>query len=477
MCAGASSKAWNIAVALVLAGLTLCWSLPHSIAGRNIGLAILLFLVLASWRAAPDHGVIRAGRRRSASVALGATLFVLTVWLAAQPWIIGLDWAESEFRSQWFVPVAFALCGYVVASRSVDAGQTQWLARFLLVLVVVLAAVTAVNTANVLWGWLGGAVPDAPERPWLYDSAYQYKLFASQLANSLLLLVACDGLSRWLHGRAVLPVSGKVLTAFWLLAVGGVVTSFARNGLAVALVTTAAVLALTALRPSNGSRRGAAIGALLVLLIGLGIVGGATQYGRWQTMWAGFSHAWQNFDTELSWLGNPGRSSSLAADVRGDGDASAYERLTYLLVGTTLIREAPLGHGFRRTAFVEALEQRFGPGHYLQAHSGLVEFGVGAGLPGLVLLGLLFAQLSWLGVKAWTRDGSWAGAALAVLVLAFTARGLVDNTLRNQFGEMAFFLGGLLFGTLPRFGIASRTQDRQMARPIGPPVPHEELPS
>lgn len=446
---------------LLTAGLVIAWCMPHTIAGRLWGFSLLAAFTVLLWGRctercqAPDV-VVRAPLRW-----IGLLAAALTLWLFGQPWLIGGGAGRSELGSQWLFPLLFAICGYVIGWRAVGPRQASRRASVLRAVVLALAGVTAINVANALWFWYEVSAARLPQNPWLYDSPYQYKVFSSQIALYLFVLAACDLFCRVLNGDSVLGFRVRPTVMLASIGVLGVLTSLSRNALIIWTLSCGwfPILAATRVMRGQPSRRrvkialGAAFAVMVVCIVGVSLD------GRWRSTWEGLSRAWTNFDGDVTWVRNLDRSATLAAQGIERGDESAYERLTYIMLGVRLMVANPLGVGFRRTAYVDALVQAFGPADYLNAHSGIVEFGVGAGVPGLFLFTLLSGLIFLVALRAWSRNPSWQAAALAMMLAAYMLRGILDNTMRNQFAEMAFFLIGLLLGAIR--AVTSEHQDRR----------------
>lgn len=451
-----STRAWaeldlhSGAAVLLTAGLVVTWCMPHTIAGRLLGLALLAAFTVLLWtRGTESRGLPEAVIRRLLPW-IGLSAAALTLWLFGQQWVIGDGAGKSELGSQWLMPLTFALCAYVIAWRADPARQARLRTSIPRAIALTLAGVTAANVANALWHWHEVSATLLPQQPWLYDSAYQFKVFSSQIALYLFLLSACDLLCRFVNGDAMLGFSTRVSVSLAILGVLGILASLSRNALIVwtLICGLLPILAATGLKRRLRSRRHFGLVLAAACAVAAVCVVGVSLDKRWPSTWDGLTRAWDNSGKDLSWVRHWDRSAVLAAQGIERGDGSAYERMTYIMLGARLLIANPLGVGFRRTAFTDALGQRFGPGDYLHSHSGIVEFGVGAGIPGLalfVVLGGLILLLAW---RRWRQSAAWPAAALVLMTSAYVLRGIVDNTMRNQFAEMAFFVIGFLLGAL-----------------------------
>lgn len=434
---------------VLTAGLVLAWSLPHSIAGRLWGAALVGALAVWLWKAGKGVRLAAAHEVRVPLRRIVVLLVAMTVWLGVQPWVIFDGMSKPEIGSQWLLPLWFGACGFTIAILVEPVPGATARRATLRAAVYTMAAVTVLNTSNALWYWIDTATISLPLRPWLYDGPFQFKVFCSQIALYLFVLCASDLLCRRFACDAMPGVSARQSAMLLLIGMSGILVTLSRNAIIVWSVCCALLL-LFAITGSQRTampmrRRGwlAAIAAVATMLV-LGL----SLDERWSVTLDGLGHAWSNFDKDLSWVRNAERSTTLAAQGIERGEVSAYERMTYAMLGARLIAANPLGVGFRRSAFSDAMAKTFGPGDYLNAHSGVIEFGVGAGIPGLILLALICAGLSHAAWRAWSNRPSWPAAALILVLAAYILRGIVDNTMRNQFVEMAVFLLGFLLGAV-----------------------------
>ena len=74
--------------------------------------------------------------------------------------------------------------------------------------------------------------------------------------------------------------------------------------------------------------------------------------------------------------------------------ASNYERISWIIVGTSLIRENPLGYGLIEQSFGKLSKIKWPTSRLTQAHSGWIDLTLGLGIPGvLFILGALILTI------------------------------------------------------------------------------------
>ena len=110
---------------------------------------------------------------------------------------------------------------------------------------------------------------------------------------------------------------------------------------------------------------------------------------------------------------------------------SFYVRAVSVRIGVAGIAAHPLGLGYGADAFGRYLVQQGGTSGAISSESGWIDFALGNGIPGLLLLlGLFWALLrrGWLAFRA----GHPAGLAALLVTLNFAARSLLDGHLAGS---------------------------------------------
>ena len=89
------------------------------------------------------------------------------------------------------------------------------------------------------------------------------------------------------------------------------------------------------------------------------------------------------------------------------------------------------------------------------AHAGLLDFPLGVGLPGVLLLIASLLAAARYGWTSWRRHGNAAGLALALFAMTYLARAAVDGIVRDHMLEQAMFMLGMLLAATA-FGAEER---------------------
>lgn len=108
----------------------------------------------------------------------------------------------------------------------------------------------------------------------------------------------------------------------------------------------------------------------------------------------------------------------------------------------------PLGMEISRDTFHKLVLEKYGRAGMAHSHNSWIDLGVEIGIPGLTIWGLVLLLLTQSGWRAWRADQEPLGLGLAVLVIMFTVRGLLDSIFRDHEIEQFMLVAGLLLSTL-----------------------------
>lgn len=147
-----------------------------------------------------------------------------------------------------------------------------------------------------------------------------------------------------------------------------------------------------------------------------------------------------NVDQLSNW-----RDSSIPLPVNEDGvtvSGTNYDRISWGIVGMRLLMENPLGYGLIDRSFSHLAKKVWPDTSLVQSHSGWLDFSLGVGIPGLILVMLAFL----LGLKAcreapelWKDMILWI--AFGVILLFITT-----EVSQNIYVEGLFLILGALIG-------------------------------
>lgn len=431
------------AIITFLSGVLLTvWPIPHTIAVRQIALALLMIVLLV-------------GLKKS-SVSLfkqnpGGIFYAfvgLTLWMTIQSVFIAVDPdAIGNMTSHWLritiSTITGALLGCYIARqkpRNTSGSKAATVIMLAIALPFILhTGIVIVNSFEMFletgsFGRRLTGLTDGPDK-------------ISYLTNIVMALV--------LAAFAYLLINKKVtrqlgLTA--LVCIIGAITvldqyfALMRNGIICAALMCIITITYVGIRSSFSvkAKLGTALLTLVVLAAGVHM---QAQDTRWQSFAETLPLGWDT-QSNLSWL-----DASLPMPTLSDGSTvnhSNYVRIAWIKEGGVLIAENPLGRGYERNAFGRALMEKFSVNkvHSLHSHSGIIDFTIATGIPGGILLYGLFLLMFVYGLKSSVKSPSLIipGLGLALLAADFGTRSLLDSVLRDHMFEMFMFLSCIFVG-------------------------------
>jgi O-antigen ligase len=418
-------RAFEIAFALFLFVLPI----PGTIAVRNVLLLALLLLMVWCRRELRQAYSLGASRLP----ALAGWLAVLSAWIAIQAiWISDeTAWALKESFRQWLPALLAAVVGVgvVLLGRCAGWSRQQMLGRIVLLLL----AQTIFSLLVCMPDFIADGV--FPQSKTFLTAG---KLEISYWNNLLLAFLAVDGLTRWLFRQRLSFLPTPVL-------VGGIVIAFfsnlvfgARNGVIGSLLLLSSLLLLVLWHERKRRSVGKVLAVVVVALVVMSVLGWANY--QLDPRWARFQET-----AQIAWQAGPNEAwvhpddAELPRLKSGESvEPSAYFRIAWIRAGLNLVADYPWGVGYGRNAFGHALrksmETRLG-----HAHSGLIDWTVGLGIPGLCLGVGFLSWAAWVGVRRYFSGADPAGLILTFVVGGFFGRMMLDSINRDHM-LMVFFL-------------------------------------
>lgn len=426
----------------MLFGLMLIYPIPHTIAARNILLVAFLAGCAVPLRRA-------GGAALAPQVAplggAGWLLLLLTGWLLFQSALLSARPAQAlnMLRGDWLIALIAAAAGFTSVMATRLRGYAPGLRPLLRALALALFAHIALLLAYQLWLWLAqGSFPFA-------HTPFAEKDYHSVVVTALLGLLLADLLARALCGRNSLALPAGVELAMGLACCVAAVTLSSRNAviIAVCLVVFAAALFMALGRDRLARWRRPTLAALALFIAALAWWGVRSD-ARWVDFAESAAVAVQT-ETHQAWL-EPGRHPWPKTASGRPVEESAYLRIAWAKVALEQIARHPLGLGYGHKAFGWAVNSAYGvdTGHE-SSHSGLLDFTLANGLPGVLLWLALSAALARAGWRAFHRRGSPAGLMLVFTVAAYFLRCTLDGHLSGFRLEMYALLVGALIAALP----------------------------
>lgn len=412
--------------------------IPGTIALRNSLLLLLLVLAGGLWFRVRWALSISGTAIRS----LAAWLAILTGWIVIQAMLISdeMPWALKEMTSQWLPALLVA----VVAAFAVVLASLNGVVRARLLGIVVLLFVgqTVFCLLATFPEYLANGVFPQSKTIWTAG-----KLEISYWNNIVLAFLAVDLLSRWRYRHPMTNLSTGFVVGSVLLILLANLAFGARNGIIGSCILLVSLTLLIVWHERNRVGLARTLGFVLIAgsLIGAMAWGSIKLDPRWATFTETAKIAW-NVKDHQTWL-HPDDMPLPELSSGAPVEASAYMRIAWISAGLDVIRGYPLGVGYGRNAFGHALRktQATRLGH---AHSGLLDWTIGTGIPGLILwLGFTVA-LIWMGLRRYFQRDDPVGLILAFVAGGFLGRMLLDSINRDHM-LMVFFMILALLISLP----------------------------
>lgn len=435
-------------IALLLTSLIFVWPVEHTIALRYaLGGLLLIGTTCWWWPKTWRQSLFGALQARPTGIAC-LLLGMLTLWFVTQAVFIAPEahWVWQELRGQWVKDLLFWGLGLALGAGVVlhkDAQQGQ---RWLLAVLIGLAGIVLWNVFACLWLWFStGQLP-------LMHSVTGARATDSYVNNMLLAFLVGDLLARD-RAQKFLPWDRAVSIVLIVFCVINTAFIGARNGwIGLGMLAFSGVV----VHYINGWQRvGKKALIFLPVLLALLVAGAWTSWKtdpRWNSLKETLPVAW-DIDTNKAWL----NADKYAYPLLPSGqvaDASNYERPAWIHAGLRLVADRPLGAGFSRHAFgheVARLYPESEPSPGMHSHSGMIDFAVGAGVPGVILwLGFVITLIGFGGV-AYFRYGAAAGLVLVFLTSGFFGRSLLDSSMRDHMLEQFLFVAGFLLPNIARY--------------------------
>lgn len=447
---------------LVIFLLLFIWQVPGTISLRNALLGLLL-LTICWWSAQVRPWQFYAQKLRLAPL---LWLTALTGWML----IVILGWSTEqalslrEFSSQWLLAVGCGATGLLAARNAVHTNRLTIQRLFNIVFLALLAQVCLHDLLGFIY-WL--ATSEQPFRqapvlylpqiisnlwhgnPWLeaFNESSPDKF--SYVNNTLAALLVAETVQRLLLHKRWLPYSN----AFFLGALAAVLLCSywlqMRNGNVGLLLLFALAALMVCIRLIKSMGASKVLLGLTLVLATLGVVGSlmVKSDARWQKLAQSIPIALDT-ETHRVWLTRDGNYPLMR---NGEVvDVSAYERLAWGKEGVKLVVDQPLGSGYDRNAFGDRIDAKYNrKGAYRggHAHSGVIDFAIANGLPGLLLWLAFLASLFWIGWSAFRGGNVALGLTLMFLISGFMGRSLVDSNIRDHVLQQFMFLAGVFYGS------------------------------
>jgi hypothetical protein len=126
-------------------------------------------------------------------------------------------------------------------------------------------------------------------------------------------------------------------------------------------------------------------------------------------------------------------------------DASAYLRIAWITLTIEGIEKHPLGYGYGLGAAGKYIEEEYERKGFVSSHSGILDFTLANGVPGLILWILFSAMLLWSGWSVFMKGNPY-GLLLILMLANFFTRTVLDGHFGGfRFKMFALFMGAIFY--------------------------------
>ena len=427
---------------LALALLIFVWSIPHTIGVRNsAGVFLLLTALPFLVKDLRTNGIPREFK------IFWGLLFVLSAWIIFQALTISPEtmWALEEARGQWDTTLLFALLAMSLGSIHTNRDQLLRVAIFVLIILTAYYVLEGLKQ----WHYTGEI---STRRVGLHDSP----VLQSYLNALLMAFLIGDLYVSFFKGKRTflsLPLS-LTLGLISMVAFATYLTRIRLGVIGIVALLLSGGLLLLAQRN---------IKAFLVSLFIFSSAASLMVFhylddGRWarliDTVELGI-----NIEDNHSWKDDGSQRPKLPDG--SDPGGSNYERIAWATAGIHMILDNPLGVGYGRNSFGHEGQRQYGLknlGHH--SHSGLIDWTLAVGIPGLALWLAFNGYLLFYSAKAgFGEKKDPLAVALFLITTSALYRSAVDSTLRDHLLQMnMFFMAYLTYVIATRNRTNEKTQ-------------------
>jgi hypothetical protein len=426
------------ALTILFAILWGTWLLPHTVAVRHT--SMVLGAILGLYVCQKSFHLFF--RKEAFSI---ACIFALIIWVTlhlifiGQDSVVQLDEYSRAWKKVWFC-IPFALGMGIAIAYSRLPNQCWKIFYFGLFLPTFIYFIKWIFTRYAIdWGI---------ENPhFLLNSDHTGSYF---------------GVSRALYSFFCMP--GFAVAVFSLLNHQGSFTKFdifyflaliltpllfflenERTGLlVVSFVMLLSVLTFLSSIKKNLNGRTLATGLLFLIGLAVASAGFMKRFDRWQSIVANTKVAIA-IDANDYWKyqGKKGYPKNEFGEMV---ETSNYERIAWARAGTRLLLENPLGYGLLTLSFDKLSKQQWPGSHLSMTHSGWIDFALGYGIPGVLLL---FCASLALWRNGFRMQPPWKVMIIlgfGSLNIVFFMKELSVETTVNAFIFMILFLSALFVG-------------------------------
>lgn len=422
---------------IAASALLIIYPLPNVIAFRNVLLLCALALCFPITKYALSSAMRSVWSARAIWLIVFLVLWMIVVAVFIDP---VPSMSLRELLGQWVTALGALLVGLCISIRDDVTSERTDKA---VVLIIAISSLVHVAGHDLFALWADIKTQGIPKK---FFGLTDHPANIGYVTTLVLPLFGADLISRASGARGLFP--WHAIWTYCLLALSALalLTAGSRNSQVVFLVIVA-IVAVTLWWRSAMSltvmQRGLRVTALVAVIAVF--AGTAIQLdGRWNRVVESIQLGWDT-DGHKGWVYVAGKDIPTLSN--GDPvEESAYLRTALLKEGLRALRTHPWGTEINKNAFRNLINQEYGSPDVPHAHNGLIDLGISAGVPAMILWCGFLVALFQAGKRAYKITGSVIGYAMMLLVIGFSIRMFLDSTLRDHIILQFMLCAGLLLG-------------------------------
>jgi len=423
----------NIVITYIITFLSFILPIPHTIGVRNVLAGLLTLLVIIQF--------IRNKQKIDFSYLKKPfmLLLLLSLWIIVNAFFISIfpHTSQREIVGQWLVPMIylfdFAMIGFLF-----NKDEIQKLFNY--IFVALLIHVLYVDAIELKYYLYHHSV--LTRIPGLEEGSDK----SNYLTNIVLSFLAAEIIYRIRTKHNILYFNNINLGIILLFTILSSAFEGMRNGVVAILFLGVSTLFFSLYKNENVSKKIKYF--ISIFIIGLFVLPAYynfTHDSRWKTLKETIPIALQT-QKYKHWL----YPKKIALPKLPDGSrasASNYERVAWAYEGLKIIFENPLGVGWGRNAFGHAIQKKYNLkkrtlGH---SHSGIIDFTIALGWPGLILWLLFILYMLKISIKYAIKEYNFFAILMFFNVTGFVTRWLVDSNMRDHMFLMFIMIVGITY--------------------------------
>ena len=395
--------------------LVLTWPMPHIIAIRNIDIVLIFIISLVNFF--KNKNISFSFKKQEKIILVSLMLFVI--------WSIIIS-IFSEFRNYCFNElkafinlILLGSSAYFIINSNIDYKKVFLIIFSVMMIFPIYHALYSLHF-------------------YLLHHHFPFRSYGLTVGLDeinfmmpyILTFFSVEIIFRFLNKKSLIPISNSLFSLLLMIVLFSLLVQAKRNGIVSITFMIISIILFIKLVSYQLSKR-----IIIFSIIGV-IIGGSLIFfnikedKRWNKLFLAYNVVFIKNDM-----------SFLKGKIPYGLDASNYERLIYFREGFRLIKDNPLGYGYGRSIFGKVISKKYNVNIHTHAHSGVIDWGVGVGIFGLLLWSIFIFSLIYLGFKQFIEYQSYFGLFIVYLSTSFYFRMFLDSINKDHMlQQFVFFI-------------------------------------